>query len=224
METESFILVGGLSSRFGRDKSGIEFGGRPLVERTAEAINNAISPSRITLVAANDKQLLGASGLTLSQPFIFDLYEGRGPVGGLHAALAYARTDWILVLACDLPFVTSELIGWLGDLISEDLDAVAPLQSDGRVQPLCAFYRVKPCLGLIEGSLLKNRPAPPMKAILDDVRTRFVAFEEFQNLSGSENFFLNINNPEDLAYAVEIERVKHAKPTPDFNSTDAMAK
>lgn len=207
MEIEAFILVGGRSSRFGRDKSAVEFGDKTLVERIVANIFAGIAPPRITLVAADNEQLMGASALSLSLPFIFDLYGGRGPVGGLHAALAYAGTHWVFVAACDPPFLSSELIARLSGVISEDVDAVVPTQSDGRVQPLCAFYRRKPCLQAVEEILLNGRSAPPLKAILDHVRTRYVSFEEVKHLPGAENFFLNMNTPADLERAMEIDKI-----------------
>jgi molybdopterin-guanine dinucleotide biosynthesis protein A len=74
------------------------------------------------------------------RPFIFDLHEGRGPLGGLQAALAYARTPWIFVLACDYPFVSGDLIRLLAGRVHDELGAVVPEQEDGRMQPLCGFY------------------------------------------------------------------------------------
>ena len=93
MDIEAFILIGGRSSRFGRDKATMDFGGIPVVRRTADTIHDAISPPRITLVAANEMQLLAAAGLGLNLPFVFDVYAERGPVGGLHAAMSHARTE-----------------------------------------------------------------------------------------------------------------------------------
>lgn len=204
MDIEAFILVGGRSVRFGRDKATFQFEGATLAERTAETIKIALSPTYTRLVAANDSQLSGPSPLASGLPVVFDLSDGRGPVGGLQAALAYARTEWALVLGCDFPFISIELLRCLATLITEDFDAVAPVQPDGQTQPLCTFYRVKPCLNVINDIFDQGRPAPALKYILDQVRTRFVRFEELADLPNSANLFLNLNTPEDFKNAVKI--------------------
>jgi molybdopterin-guanine dinucleotide biosynthesis protein A len=123
-----------------------------------------------------------------------DLYPGWGALGGLHAALAACRSEWSIVVACDLPFVTAELFSYLASL-RHSYDAVVPLQSDGRPQPLASLYRIEPCLEratkLIEAG--KRRPLD----LLDLVNTRWVPFNELRKLDQAEKFFVNINTPDD---------------------------
>lgn len=199
---DSFILIGGHSSRFGSPKALLNVDGQPLLDRTAETIANALPETRITLVASTPEQFLG---LGTNLPFIFDLHPDRGPMGGLHAALAYARTEWIFVTACDYPFISVDLLKYLAGLIDGTFDAVVPTQPDGRLQPLCAFYRTKPCLKAVEEFLTNNRPTPPLRAIFEHVRPRVVQFDEIAHLPNSKNFFLNINTPSNLNVALEIE-------------------
>jgi molybdopterin-guanine dinucleotide biosynthesis protein A len=201
-QIDSFILIGGRSSRFGSPKALLKLDGQPLLDRTAETLTAALPETRITLVASAPEQFLG---LGTNLPFIFDLYPERGPVGGLHAALAYARTEWIFVTACDYPFISIELLQFLKSQIDDNHDAIVPIQPDGRLQPLCAFYRTKPCLKTIEEMVQPNRPTPPLRTIFDHVRVCLVPFEEISHLPDAENFFLNINTPSDLNSAWEIE-------------------
>lgn len=202
-QIDSFILIGGHSSRFGSPKALLKLDGQPLLERTAETIAKTIPETRITLVASAPEQFLG---LNTSLPFIFDLYPDRGPLGGLHAALAYARTEWIFVTACDYPYLSVDLLKYLAGLIDGTFDAIVNTQPDGRLQPLVAFYRTKPCLEIAEDFLTNNRPTPPLRAIFERVRTRLVPFEEIAHLPNAENFFLNLNTPEDARKADEIVR------------------
>lgn len=208
MISDAFILIGGHSIRFGSPKALLKIGGRPILDRTAETIKTALPGTRITLVTSGPEQFLGLnSGL----PFIFDIYQGRGPLGGLHAALAYARTDWIFVTACDYPFISAELIQYLINKAAGEYDAVVPVQPDEKVQPLCALYRARPCLAVAEEFLTNNRPSPPLLAILDRVRACLIPFEEIADLPNAANFFLNVNTPENLELATRIERnIKNA--------------
>lgn len=188
---EGFILAGGLSSRMGADKSRLSLGGRTFVERAAGALR-AVARS-VSIVGTRPG--VGTHGLAV----VPDVYEGLGAMGGLHAALSACGTRWAAVVSCDLPFVNGELFTRLDALRGQDAEAVAPLQEDGRPQPLCALYEVGACRAaaeeLIQGGELRPR------ALLQKVRTRWVAFEELSDLEGSRLFFSNVNTPEDYEKA-----------------------
>lgn len=193
MEIETFILVGGRSRRMGRDKAMLELGGVTLAERLAAAAREAFPGAPVTLVTAS-------TGQFPDMTVVPDIRADRGPVGGLHAALTHARSEWILLLGCDLPFVTAELIDRLVGFLADATDAVVPLQRDGIVQPLCAVYRVDTCLDAAT-RLLAGSGTPSLKDVLAEVRVHFAAFDQISDLPGSENFFLNINTPADLECA-----------------------
>jgi molybdopterin-guanine dinucleotide biosynthesis protein A len=201
MPIDSFILIGGSSSRFGSPKARIEIEGQPLLRRTAETIQTALPGTKITLVASSPEQFLG---LGTDLPFIFDLHPGRGPWSGLHAALAYARTDWAFVTACDYPFLSVDLLKYLAGLIDGAFDAIVPTQPDGRLQPLIAFYRTNPCLAVAEEFMTNNRSTPALRTIFDRVNTRIVSFDEIAHLPNSENFFTNINTPADVDSTTQL--------------------
>jgi molybdenum cofactor guanylyltransferase len=197
MELEAFILIGGRSSRFGRDKALFQIDGVTLAERTANTIAAALSPKEIYFAARDEKQF-AAGGLPKNIPLIYDQYKDRGAYSGLHSALSNARTEWVLVLACDYPLVSAGLLKFLAGLIDEAFDAIVPVQPDGRAQPLCAFYRAAPCLKVIGNFLQTEEKLPPLRTVFEKVRTRVVEFEEIAHLPGAERFFLNLNTPEDI--------------------------
>ena len=200
-DVEGFILAGGASSRMGEDKAGLRLGGETFVGRIARALAPVVNSIRVV----SGRHAEGAWGL----PVVPDLFEHAGALGGIHAALAHARTEGALVVSCDLPFVTSELFARLVGL-SEDgplkFEAVAPLQRDGRAQPLCAFYERAPCLALAE-ELLRAGEARP-RLLLGRARTRWVAEEELADLEDSALFFLNVNTPDEYARAVALHASK----------------
>jgi molybdopterin-guanine dinucleotide biosynthesis protein A len=103
--------------------------------------------------------------------------------------------------------VTAELFACLLQIESNaDVTpaAVVPLQSDGRPQPLCAVYKRASCLAAAEKSISLGEHTP--RAMLDKIETRYVNFNEFADLSGSEHFFFNLNRPEDYERAKELVR------------------
>ncbi len=199
MDIEAFILVGGKSSRFGRDKATFLFEGTTLAERTAETIQNAFPSAVITLVADDDPQFSESLGQRF--PFIFDIHKGRGPLGAIHAALAHAPTEWAFIVACDFPYISSDMLLRLAGLISSETDAIVPVQPDQKIQPLCGFWRVEPSLNRVAEILELDKPTPPIKAVFEQLRATFVSFDELKDLPASDKFFVNVNRPSDLEAA-----------------------
>jgi molybdopterin-guanine dinucleotide biosynthesis protein A len=191
-DVEGFILVGGASRRMGRDKALLDFGGQPLVERIAHELS--------TLASA--VSLVGAREAHASFKNVPDIYQQWGALGGIHAALTAAKTDWAAVVACDLPFVTGKLFERLTTFVNNTTDAVVPIQADGRPQPVCALYRVAKCLPEIEKVVAAGEHTP--QALLAKVRTRFIDFAELSDLPAADHFFFNVNRPEDLKKAQDI--------------------
>lgn len=180
----AFILAGGASSRMGTDKSQLRLEQQTFTQCIAE-----------TLLQLTDSVfIVGRDSDESSLRSVADVYPKWGALGGIHAALAACTREWAIVVACDLPFVTSELFSYLAEQ-RMDHDAVVPIQEDGRPQPLAALYRVDPCLrqatDLIEAG--RRRPLD----LLEAVKTRWVAFDELRNFARAHSFFVNINTPED---------------------------
>ena len=98
------ILAGGRARRFGgADKASLPVGRARIIDRQLAAISALTNDVRIV---AND----AARYAELSVRVIPDKIADAGPLGGIHAALLDARHDWTIVLACDLPFVTTMLL------------------------------------------------------------------------------------------------------------------
>ncbi len=196
-DVEGFILVGGKSTRMGEDKSQLLLGEESFVERLARELSKVTQ--KITIV-----------GTRLEQPHglhtISDVHPGWGALGGIHAALRACEAQWAAVVACDLPFVTGELVSRLLQLRSENyphaFEAVVPIQSDQRPQPLCAIYRKQSCLNVARGLIAAGEHTP--RALLVRVQTRWVHFEELAGMPGAENFFFNVNTPADYAWARQL--------------------
>jgi len=195
-----FILVGGESRRMGIAKAGLTLNGRSFGERIVEEVSAVTAP--VTIVGSNAAaiQLKESSNLSIAP----DVYPQWGALGGVHAALAACAAqgspqraaDWALIVACDFPFVTRELFARLVG-VREGFDAVAPIQSDSIPQPLCALYRVKPCLSRAV-ELIESGERKPI-ALLQSVATRWILFSELADLKDSNRLFDNINTPQDYA-------------------------
>lgn len=188
-DIDAFILAGGASRRMGTDKSQLRIDGKTFTERIAE-----------TLLKVTDKvTIVGRTLDDSALPTVPDVYPQWGALGGLHAALSACDREWAIVVACDLPFVTSELFLHLASL-RMDHDAVVPLQQDGRPQPLAALYRIDPCRQRAN-ELIETGHRRPLD-LLEAVKTRWANFAEIRNLEQADKFFVNINTPEDYDEAI----------------------
>ncbi len=170
----------------GRDKCELTLNGRSFVQLISDQMSAVASSIRV----------VGGHVAQSEFSHVADIHPGWGALGGVHAALANCASEWALVVACDFPFVTTDLFARMQE-VSGGFEAVAPVQADGVPQPLCTFYRVEPCLAQAE-QLIKSGERKPI-ALLQSVRTRWIAFDQLADLEGSASFFDNINTPEDYA-------------------------
>jgi len=196
-DVEGFILVGGQSSRMGSDKSQLSFGKQTAVER----IGAALGPLTATVRLVGASLRAGSVGLD-SVP---DTYERWGALAGIEAALGACQSEWALIVACDLPFVSPELFLRLWQVAQRNqptYDAIVPVQPDERPQPLCAIYGREPCSKTVKRLIAEGEHKP--RALLREVRTRWVEFRELADLPGAEHFFLNVNTPHDYEEAVSL--------------------
>ncbi len=189
---DAFILAGGQSARMGTDKSAVELDGRAFLDRVVAAVGPV---ARSISIVGGGPRLTELTALPDRRP-------GLGPLAGIETALAACSTDRAVIVACDLPFVTAALLEFL--IAREDAGpdgAVVPLDSDGRVSPLCAVYP-RSALPLV-GELLDSGERTP-RALLVRIRTDLVPFADYAHLENAGQLLRNVNTPEDLAEARRI--------------------
>ncbi len=144
-----FVLVGGLSSRMGRDKARLPLNSHLLVEDVA---------AKVALVAQN-VALVGGLQRYSDLPFQFlaDLRPSLGPLAGVETALASRRGELNLIVACDMPNIQVE---WLRTLVARaselDTDCVVCRDSKGSIHPLCGVWR-QSCLPRVTNALDRGR-------------------------------------------------------------------
>jgi molybdopterin-guanine dinucleotide biosynthesis protein A len=190
---EGFILAGGASSRMGQDKARLRLGAHTFVERIGQALAPVVD--RTTVVTSENRRA------EWDLPVAIDVFTDWGALGGLHAALTACQGSWALVVACDLPLVTTELFRVLA-AVREGFEAVAPIQPDGFEQPLCALYRVDPCRQRAEDLIAAGERRPRM--LLRAVHTRWVNVNELDALEGAPYLFSNINTPQEYESALQL--------------------
>ena len=189
MDIEAFILIGGQSTRFGADKAFFLFEGETLGGRAARVAGMALHAAPVRFVAASAGQF-GSRLTDMVGDIVFDRNPGKGAWSALDAALSNSAAEWTLVLACDLPFVSTELLQQLTGGCIDEVDAVIPRQPDGRLQPLCAVYRTGPARSAVEGRISSSERLPPVNMLFEDLKTKIIQVDT--------NELRNINTPADL--------------------------
>ena len=140
----AIVLAGGQSSRMGRDKALIAPEGVPLLKQVYEIAVKCASPVYVvTPWPERYQDILPNSCRFIREVPLPNETEPHGPLVGLAQGLAQVQTQWVLVLACDLPRLQVEVLqSWIGLLGDVKDDAIALLPRDVKGwQPLCGFYR-----------------------------------------------------------------------------------
>ncbi|MBL4652894.1 MAG: molybdenum cofactor guanylyltransferase [Flavobacteriales bacterium] len=131
MELETFILAGGKSTRMGSDKGLLLFNGKPMVSYSISLASH-FSKS-ITIISSN------AEYSNFDANLLSDELKNIGPMGGIYTALLHCKTENVLILTVDSPFVSSNLIDML--VKSHNHNEVSYLEHKTRIYPLTAIYR-----------------------------------------------------------------------------------
>ena len=188
------ILTGGQSRRMGRNKALLELGPSTVVERVIAA---AAPLAAECLLITPDTEGFAHLGL----PIHPDLHPRIGPLGGLHTALERASSPTVLLLACDLPFVTTGFLRFMVEKL-RDHQAVVP-RTDKGLECLCAVY-TQSCVPAVAGALARDQRR--MSAFLREVDVRFLDPDEWQAFDPDHTLFVNLNTPEDYQRAQKLMR------------------
>jgi molybdopterin-guanine dinucleotide biosynthesis protein A len=131
-----------------------------------------------------------AAGLTI----VADENAGSGPLGGIVAALRVARFECLVVLAIDLPKMTSEFLVSLVESAMEADRGIVPVHASG-FEPMAAVY-TRACLRVAEEHLAMADLS--MRSFIEDASQRGLLLT--QPVAREERaLFVNLNTPDDLA-------------------------
>lgn len=185
--TDSFtgaVLVGGRSKRMGRSKALLPGrSGAPLATEALRALTEAGAQTLLMSCAGDVPELPSAPPHTV----VRDVRADAGPLAGLEALLEACTTDWLLVVACDMPSLEVESLRTIiRHALRGDQQAVVPTTA-GRLQPLHAAYH--------------RRCLPTLRAALDDGRLRATDLARelgAELIPMNETSFRNVNTPDEL--------------------------
>lgn len=178
-QIEAFVLAGGGSRRFGRDKARALIDGVTLLEHNVATLRERYATVRVVSAPGRAYQDLGVET-------VYDELTDHGPLAGIHAALQHAQTDLVAVAACDLIGLDS---GWFAALEAACGRGAAAFRDAERWHPLVAVYH-RALLPEIEARLVAGELA--VRDLLDEHGTAVDVPDGFDGLRG-------VNTPDELS-------------------------
>ncbi|OMQ11687.1 molybdenum cofactor guanylyltransferase [[Flexibacter] sp. ATCC 35103] len=176
-----FILCGGKSSRMQSEKGLVLFQGKPFIEHIIKAVLPITSTIKLI---ANNRQYD-----YLSYQKIPDIITDKGPLGGIYTALINSETEFNLILSCDIPLISTELLSELVSKHNQEAE-ITVFASESRMHPLIGIYSKK-ILPVIKNAI--DNEDLKMMNLIAKVPHQIIKIEE------SENFPLtNINSADEL--------------------------
>ena len=173
----------------------MRLGNRRLVDIVLETLSPLVESF---VIVANSRHLFAELPALITT----DIKAGTGPLGGILSGLLTLEHEHALVVACDMPFLNTELLRYMLQQMG-NYDVVMP-RVNGNLEPLHAVYSracIEPIRRLLDAQDFK------IIEFLHEVRVRYVEEEEIDRLDPSHLSFLNINTLDDLERAqVEYDK------------------
>jgi molybdenum cofactor guanylyltransferase len=199
-----FVLAGGGSTRFGRDKALARIGDEALLARLC-SVMRGVTPC-VTIIGSPEKYA------SFGAECIPDRWPGEGPLGGIITSLLTAAGTGVgrevnIIIGCDMPFLTPD---WLIYLVqraqASEAEVVTPKSAHG-LEPLCACWRTIASVKLqraFEGGVRKVTEA--MKHLSMEVLDE----THWKRFDSADRLFWNMNTPGDYEEAKRILEAERA--------------
>jgi molybdopterin-guanine dinucleotide biosynthesis protein A len=193
-----YVLAGGGSTRFGRDKALVEFGGKPMLARMIQLLQNA--SEKVKLVASPGKY--AGYGVEI----VADQWPGEGPLGGIittleDAVMSTEKREWCLIVSCDMPFLTTDWLRFMAERTAKsDAQVLLPHSRSG-LEPLCACYRTNGAVKLrtaFESGIRKVTEG------LKHVTTEVLDEPDWKRFDSAGRLFWNMNTAAEYEEARKI--------------------
>jgi len=184
MRCSAVLLAGGKSSRMGREKAFLEIDGQPLWRRQMEKLRQ-LSPEQIMLSGPPRNEWSDCE-------VIPDEVENAGPLAGVAAALEKCTTSHLVVLAVDLPMMTSDFLQLLLALCGHNRGAVP--RNAASFEPLAAVYPAS--CALLANAALRSGDLSLQSFVRKGMSEKWLVERK---ISAAEvPLFTNLNTPADL--------------------------
>jgi len=193
-----YVMAGGASTRFGRDKSQVVLGGKTMLQRMCDLLVASVGEARI--VAPNGRYS------ALAACVVPDRWPGEGPLGGivtalLDAAAAEPPAGAALIVGCDMPFLTPDWLRYLAErAATSETDVLLP-ESPSGAEPLCACWKPSAARALEKVFLAGARK---ITDALRTVKTELLDERVWKRFDTTGRLFWNMNTAADYAEVCRV--------------------
>ena len=207
MKLLAAIQAGGRSRRMGADKAWLDVQGQPMIARVIAAAQPLAQRLAIVISQTTpEPERYAKLAKRWQAELLIDAYDQRGPLGGIAMALQNCQAnESSLILACDLPFLTSEFLRLLiashsalrtpHSALDEAPHLTVPEDQTGRLQMLCGVYDPA-CLPFAQKLLAENKLR--VDGLCELVETQRLHWADYAGLTAAEGLLLNCNSLNDL--------------------------
>jgi molybdenum cofactor guanylyltransferase len=176
----------------GRDKLLLEVGGQPMLRRVCDALSTRCAEIIVVGGGGGSARLGGIRRVSDERS------GGLGPLAGLEAGLATARSRLVFVAAGDVPFLSGEVVCYLLERLERSgVFAVVP-RHRGETHPLCAAYDHE-VLAQVRSAL--DGGVRSVREFLEGLDPVEYVERELRRFGDPDLFLMNVNSPEDLERA-----------------------
>ncbi|MCI2426042.1 molybdenum cofactor guanylyltransferase [Candidatus Acetothermia bacterium] len=184
----AIVLAGGNGERLGIDKARLDWKGESLLAQMVQLLKEDCEE---VLIAVGKVRPLGLQNRVR---VVEDRLPMKGPLSGLHAGLSAATFPCCLVVACDMPFLSPKLLGFL---LSRSVTGMGVLACEigGHVEPFPAVYP-RSILPLIERAISSDRLS--VQDLLRRIACPVISEQEVRAVDPELYSFINLNTPTDV--------------------------
>jgi len=200
------VLAGGSSTRFKDNKALVNLAGKPMVIHVFERASRIVDESILVISHGEDKSVF--ERLFARKACVVENGGNvRSPLVGMKTGLEHAKGEYAIILPCDLPLVSKEVLAFMLEVAQGGFDAVVPRWPQGFIEPLHAVYRTKPCLEAAQEALKEGKfnPASVITMLKKILYVSTVALSRFDSNLMS---FFNVNTHDDLLKVKKIIAMK----------------
>jgi molybdopterin-guanine dinucleotide biosynthesis protein A len=198
LERSAIILAGGFSSRLGQDKGLVQLSNKPLVKHVTDKTKDLVD-ERLVVVSSSVQAERYSNILGEDANVLIDDARGQGPLAGAATGFERARGKYSLLLPCDTPFVSRDILHVLLELCI-NRNAAVPRWPDCYIEPLQAAYCTRPALEAARNALLSGKLN--LQTMVDKLqKVRYVSTLVLEQLDPRLRTFFNVNTVLDLMKA-----------------------
>ena len=198
MERSAIVLAGGFSTRLGQDKGLVQLAGKPLIRHVLDRTKNIVDET-LVVVSSNAQAEKYRKVLGLDANISTDDAQVHGPLAGANVGFREASGKYSLLLPCDAPFASRDILQLLLELCVNK-NAAIPRWPNCNIEPLQAAYCTEAALRASKEAVLSGEAK--MQAMVDRLRNvRYISTLVLEQLDPGLTTFINVNTALDLKKA-----------------------